>query len=169
MRAITILLLAGGLAPALAQHAHQPHAAQARSALPSPPEAQRADIEAGRGAGLAMPAEVNRHPGPMHVLEHAEALGLSESQRSSVEALMPPMRRAAIEAGARFMAAELRLNTLFATADATPDSVRQATGEAAQAQADMRASHLVAHIATRALLTPEQITRYDILRGYRPG
>src|SRR5919107_1454461 len=34
-------------------------------------EQQVADLRAGRGMGLALPAELNGYPGPMHVLEHA--------------------------------------------------------------------------------------------------
>ena len=51
------------------------------------PEAQAADLLAGRGMGLALAAELNGYPGPMHVLENAEALGLGPEQRSRAEAL----------------------------------------------------------------------------------
>ena len=37
----------------------------------------------GRGMGLAKSAELNGHPGPMHVLELAEELKLTAEQRSS--------------------------------------------------------------------------------------
>src|SRR3712207_1080028 len=43
---------------------------------------QVADLRAGRGMGLALPAELNGYPGPVHVLEHADAMGLSITQRS---------------------------------------------------------------------------------------
>src|SRR6187431_528451 len=36
-----------------------------------------ADLKAGRGMGLALPAELNGYPGPLHVLELATPLGLS--------------------------------------------------------------------------------------------
>jgi hypothetical protein len=47
-------------------------------------EQQVADLQAGRGMGLALPAELNGYPGPAHVLELADKLGLSADQRASV-------------------------------------------------------------------------------------
>ena len=41
-----------------------------------------------------------------------------------------------------------------------------ALGQIAAVQARLRASHLKAHIATTALLTPEQVDRYNRSRGY---
>lgn len=167
MRILPILLLLTG--PVAAQHIHHPQADQGRPEIAALTAAQRADIEAGRGAGLALPAEANGYPGPMHVLEHATALGLSPSQHAAIEALMQPMRRAAIDAGARLMDAERRLDALFVGAVATPDAVRQAATAAGLAHAEMRMAHLLAHIAARALLSPEQLSRYAVLRGHRPG
>ena len=40
-------------------------------------EQQIADLKAGRGMGLALPAELNGYPGPIHVLELSDELGLS--------------------------------------------------------------------------------------------
>jgi hypothetical protein len=31
--------------------------------------------------GMALPAELNRYPGPLHVLENQAALGLTQEQR----------------------------------------------------------------------------------------
>lgn len=35
-------------------------------------------LQQGRGMGLALPAELNGYPGPMHVLELADELNLTE-------------------------------------------------------------------------------------------
>ena len=48
---------------------------------------QVADLKAGRGMGLALAAELNGYPGPMHVLELSEKLGLTMEQRVSVQRL----------------------------------------------------------------------------------
>jgi hypothetical protein len=48
---------------------------------------QIGDLRAGRGMGLALAAELNGYPGPSHVLELAESLGLSEAQRAKVQEL----------------------------------------------------------------------------------
>jgi hypothetical protein len=50
-----------------------------------------AGLLAGRGMALALAAELNGYPGPMHVLEHADALGLSGAQRAVAEDLRTRM------------------------------------------------------------------------------
>jgi len=45
-------------------------------------EQQVADLKAGRGMGLALPAELNGYPGPIHVLELSDQLGLSADQKT---------------------------------------------------------------------------------------
>jgi Spy/CpxP family protein refolding chaperone len=160
--------------PALAQHgSHRPpspsgsyagfeaHGIKALSAQ------EVADLRAGRGMGLALAAELNSHPGPMHALEHADALRLTPAQRHRLEILMANMRRDAVAAGERLIEAERALDRLFAERRATPEAVTEATARVGTEAASVRAIHLVTHIATRALLTEEQVTRYDQLRGYR--
>jgi Spy/CpxP family protein refolding chaperone len=84
--------------------------------------------------------------------------------------LMETMRADAIAAGARLIAAERALDRLFAEAKASPEAVRAAVAAVAAAQGEVRAVHLVTHIAARDVLTPAQRDRYAVLRGYRaPG
>jgi hypothetical protein len=47
--------------------------------------------------------------------------------------------------------------------------VRQLTAEIANLQGHLRALHLTAHVRERALLSAEQVTKYDALRTYVPG
>jgi Spy/CpxP family protein refolding chaperone len=130
---------------------------------------QVADLRAGRGMALALPAELNGYPGPMHALEHAAALRLTAAQSARLAELMTAMRRDAVAAGERVIAAEAALDRLFAERRATPEAVATATAEVGAAGAALRAIHLVTHIATREVLTAEQVLQYDVLRGYRPG
>src|SRR3712207_9323090 len=65
-----------------------------------------ADLRAGRGMGLALPAELNRYPGPMHVLELADPLDLSPEQRRRMEGLVEAMRAEARPLGEAVIAAE---------------------------------------------------------------
>ena len=51
-----------------------------------------ADLRAGRGMGLALAAELNGYPGPTHVVEHAAALGLSDSQTAEAQELLAAMK-----------------------------------------------------------------------------
>jgi Spy/CpxP family protein refolding chaperone len=155
------------------RHAAPPHDAAARpyagteareiKAL-SPREI--ADLRAGRGMGLALPAELNRYPGPMHVLELADPLRLSPEQRGRMRALIDAMRAEVRPLGEEVIAAEGALDRLFATARATPAAVTDASGAAGAARASLRAAHLRYHLQAREALTPEQLHRYEELRGY---
>ena len=159
------LVLAGS---ALAQHhaPPTPYAGLERRGIKSLSEQQIADLKAGRGMGLALPAELNRYPGPMHVLELADPLRLSPEQRRRMEGLVEAMRAEVRPLGEEVIAAESALDGLFATARATPASVTEASGAAGAARGALRAAHLRYHLEAREALTPEQIGRYEELRGY---
>jgi hypothetical protein len=60
------------LARCFAAHAQQPaspYAGYQQRPVKAPSEQQVADLRAGRGIGLALAAELNGYPGPVHVLE----------------------------------------------------------------------------------------------------
>lgn len=124
------------------------------------------DLRAGRGMGLAMAAELNSYPGPMHVLEHEQALVLNATQKSHMEALMADMLLAATKAGEAAVAAESDLDRLFASGNASNETLRTAIDVVAKAHGEVRFIHLATHIKVRAELTPEQITTYNRVRGY---
>jgi Spy/CpxP family protein refolding chaperone len=127
------------------------------------------DVEgylAGRGMGMARAAELNHYPGPMHVLELADSLGLSAAQRTRAQELYDEVKARAVPLGAELVEAERRLDALFASAAATTGEVDRQTAEIGRIHAAIRAVHLNAHISMREALTPEQIGAYDRLRGY---
>lgn len=143
-----------------------PYAGMQTRTVSSLSPADITDIEAGRGWGLALPAELNGYPGPLHVIELAEPLKLTAEQRRKVEAVFKAMRARASAAGTAFIAAEKRLDETFRSGRATPDVLRTRIEEAALKRAELRRAHLDAHLETAALLTAEQKTRYARLRGY---
>ena len=57
---------------------------------------QIADLKAGRGMGLALSAELNGYPGPIHVLELADQLGLSAEQKARIKDLFDSMKAEAV-------------------------------------------------------------------------
>ncbi len=116
--------------------------------------------------GLALAAELNSYPGPMHVLEHEQALGLTAGQKTSLNALMVSMRADAIKAGQAMIESESALDRLFADGKANNDALNSAVFRAAQAAGEVRLVHLRTHILVKKDLTPEQITTYNRLRGY---
>lgn len=127
------------------------------------------ELHAGEGMGLALPAELNGYPGPRHVLDMGDELGLSAEQRTAVQRQFDSMHRDAVALGGELIEAESRLDRLFADRQAAPDSLRAAVDEVGRLRAALRYTHLDAHVATRALLSEEQIQRYDELRGYADG
>lgn len=125
-----------------------------------------AELEAGRGWGLALPAELNGYPGPTHVLALADALELSERQQSQIVEIFEDMREEAIAAGAELIAAERALDQSFADGDVTVTLLRELTEAAASARGNLRFIHLSRHLQTIGVLNDEQIRRYGVLRGY---
>jgi phage shock protein A len=116
--------------------------------------------------GIARAAELNRYPGPMHVLEHADALAVSPRQRASLTDLMSRHKQEARALGAEVVRLERELDALFAGRSATAAGVDALLAQIAAAQARVRGSHLKTHIETAALMTTAQIERYAQLRGY---
>lgn len=151
---------------ALAQHAHpQAYAGLHARPVKALSAEEIADLRAGRG-GLALAAELNGYPGPLHVLEHAEALALSAAQRERTKALFEAMKAEAVPLGERLIAEETALDRLFATRSAAPATLEAATRAIGATQAALRAAHLRYHLAMMEVLSPEQIRRYGELRGY---
>ncbi len=124
---------------------------------------------AGKGAGLAKAAELNHYPGPIHVLELADKLQLSEAQKSQTKAIFDAMQKEAVRHGKVLVKREQELDRLFATGAITTDSLRSTLKQIGALQAEVRRSHLEAHLTQRAVLTKTQIAKYDELRGYTSG
>lgn len=126
---------------------------------------QRAWIE-GSGAGLAKAAELNSHPGPMHVLEHAKALRLDPTQVKESQALMDRHKAEVRQLGVELVEAERQLDDLFRTRRATEPAIRGMTEKIGNLQARIRASHLITHLEQTKTLSLDQVGAYDRLRGY---
>jgi hypothetical protein len=121
---------------------------------------------AGQGMGLAKAAELHGYPGPAHTLELKEPLSLTPAQVLATEALMARHKARARELGEAAVRAERELDTLFASRQATPATVREATERVALLQATLRAEHLNTHLDQTALMSHAQVLRYAQLRGY---
>jgi Spy/CpxP family protein refolding chaperone len=161
------MLLALCCAPlsAVAQTAH-PYAGMQTRAVKALSPSQIDDLRAGRGMGLALAAELNGYPGPLHVIELADKLTLSQPQRERVQALFAAMKAEAIPLGEALIAQESELDRLFASRAITPASLSATTQQIGATQGALRAAHLKYHLSTLAVLTPDQVTRYAQLRGY---
>lgn len=143
-----------------------PYAGLQERAVASLSEEDVAQIRRGDGWGFALPAELNGYPGPRHVLDLAEALGLDASQRAAVEAIFDEMRAEATAAGERFIAAEAALSNAFRSGAVDAERLRALVDAAAIARADLRYIHLARHLAMMEILSDDQVRRYALLRGY---
>jgi hypothetical protein len=148
---------------------HQPYAGLETRPIKALSDQQIADLKAGRGMGFALAAELNGYPGPSHVLELADQLGLSEAQRSAVQTLFESMKAEAVPIGQRLIDQEAALDSLFADHKITVENLAVATAEIGDTQAKLRDTHLKYHLSTVALLESRQIQHYGELRGYAHG
>ena len=176
---VALLVASASFTPASAQH-HGHHGSQGpqHAAGASPyadfekrpikalSEQQIADLRAGRGMGLALAAELNGYPGPLHVIELADSLRLTPEQRARMEALHTSMRSETAVLGERLIQKEAHLDRLFASRTVTRASLSAATSTIGATQAALREAHLRFHLATVEVLTPEQVTGYNEARGY---
>jgi len=162
-------LLLALAAPAIAQEPVSPYVGEEDREIKALSVEQIADLEAGKGMGYAMAAELNHYPGPRHVLDMADELGLEAEVVTKVQALFDVMQTAAIEFGKRIIETERELDKAFA--DRTIDEARLAelTARSAGLEGELRNIHLAAHLEMTRLLTPEQIHAYDAMRGYGGG
>jgi Spy/CpxP family protein refolding chaperone len=125
-----------------------------------------ADLRAGRGMGLALAAELNGYPGPSHLVELSDQLGLTSEQFSSLKRMFDAMKAETIPIGENLVAQEQELDRLFADNLISEQQLKTATQNIGQTQARLRNAHLRYHLQARAILQPSQIRRYAELRGY---
>ena len=168
-RPMVSITIVTALAATIPAHAQQPYTGFEARPIKALSEQQMADLRAGRGMGLALAAELNGYPGPMHVLELAEPLALSEQQRAEVQALFAAMKTEAVALGATLIAQEADLDKQFAGKTITPTSLAASINAIGATQAALRGTHLKYHLLTLDLLTPAQGARYGELRGYHAG
>lgn len=147
----------------------QPYAGEETRQIKSLSEKDVEDLQAGRGWGLAKPAELNGYPGPAHVLEAAEDLQLSPETRARVEAIYADMNAEARRLGALYIEAELQLENAFSDKSAEPEALKRLLADAEALRAQLRQTHLEAHLETAPLLTRHQKMLYARLRGYDTG
>jgi hypothetical protein len=152
---------------AAGQHVHpSPYAGLETREIKSLSQADLEELRRGGGWGLALSAELNGMPGPAHLLELRDEIGLTPGQVTGIAAIFDAMQAEAREAGARFIEAEAAIEAAFRAGDLDPERLRALIHASAMARADLRFVHLSRHLETVPLLSPAQIARYEALRGY---
>lgn len=170
-RVITVCVLGAISSYAWSQHnghssTETPYAGLQSRLIKSLSQQDIEEIKQGNGWGLALPAELNGLPGPKHLLELKEPLGLSTTQLDQIAGIYKSMREDAVVAGERFLAAESALSHAFENPNLDSNHLRELLREAASARANLRFVHLSRHLQTTKLLTTDQIKHYAVLRGY---
>lgn len=166
------ILSAGGTSiaePAQPAQPAQPYAGQQHRAIKALSADSVAGYLAGKGMGMAKPAELNGWPGPIHVLELAGKLRLSPTVGAKIKAIYNGMKGEAVVLGRLIVAAERKLDGEFAGRAGKTPSIVSLIDTIASLKGRLRAVHLKAHLAVRPLLTAHQVARYKTLRGYGGG
>jgi Spy/CpxP family protein refolding chaperone len=152
-----------------AQHkhaGHTPYSGMQQRAIKSLSDSDIEELRRGAGWGLALPAELNGMPGPAHLLELKEQIPLNAEQVQKIQVLFDDMKRAAIPVGERLIQAESTIEAAFASGKIDEATLRRLVIAAESARSELRIIHLSQHFKTVPLLRPEQIQRYNVLRGY---
>lgn len=171
MTFLRTLALLVAFAPAMAAAQHHPghptpYAGFETRDIKALSQSDLDELRRGGGWGLALAAELNGMPGPAHLLELREELGLSADQVVAIEAISAAMKADAIAAGERLIAAEAAIEAAFRFGDLDEPRLRALIAEAETARAELRFVHLLRHLSTPPLVSADQIARYRSLRGY---
>ncbi len=105
-------------------------------------------------------------PGPAHLLEMKNQIPLTDSQVAAINDIFKQMKAQAIEQGEALITLETELELMFRSSAVTPQALRAALDKIARARMDLRFTHLATHLKTPDILSPEQISKYNQLRGY---
>ncbi|MBY3177611.1 hypothetical protein HFO27_23730 [Rhizobium leguminosarum] len=167
--AIAVVLLSS---PAFASEQHRHHTAspytdETGRQIKSLSEADIDELLRGGGWGLAKPAELNGYPGPSHLLSMKDEIGLTQEQVHRVDSIFADMQRQAAELGKRYVVAERELDDAFSKRTVMQDQLVAQITKSDALRSRLRFVHLAAHLEVTAILTPEQIAKYNELRGYR--
>ncbi len=148
--------------------ARSPYAGEEDRQIKALSDAEIDDLLTGRGMGFATVAELNGFPGPRHVLDLADSLGLTDDQEAQVRAVFDRMHSEAVELGRALVDSERSLDSLFASRVArdAPGRAESTIRRAADLRGRLRFAHVSAHLEMMETLTADQIASYARLRGY---
>ena len=158
---------AGSLVAQAHQHDHaSPYAEFTDREIKALSADEIAGLLNGDGLGMALPAELNRYPGPRHLLEMGAMIGLSPDQESEVQAVFDEMQAQARALGQTIVELERDLDRSFAEGTITEARLEELLEVIALHRARLRATHLRAHLLVLPVLTESQREHYERARGY---
>ena len=161
---IVLVLILYSVTPAIAQQSE--YVGEEHRGIKTLSEKEIEQYLSGAGMGFAKAAELNHYPGPKHVLDLADTLGISAEKKSVLEKIYVEMKANAIQAGKQILENEKVLNDAFSAGTISLTQLEHVTNKIGALQAKLRFTHLRAHLVTKSLMTKHQIHLYDQLRGY---
>jgi len=150
----TLVALAGTAASA--EPTPSPYAGQETRQIKSLSAKDVDDLRNGRGWGMAKAAELNGVPGPTHLLDLADEIGLDATQLSKLHAIRQEMTAQAKPLGEKLIALETELDRQFASGSVTDASLRDLLAQIGTTYSELRYAHLATHFKTPPLLTAQQ-------------
>lgn len=123
-------------------------------------------LEAGKGWGLAKAAELNGVPGPSHILDMASEISLDENQEEQIKVVFHEMEKSAIIKGKELVKKEAELNRRFSKNEFSISSLKELTEEIGKIRGELMYIHLEAHLRSASILSEQQVSLYNELRGY---
>jgi Spy/CpxP family protein refolding chaperone len=154
----------------LAEQQHQSkYAGQEKRSIKSLSNNDIEQLKNGKGWGLAKAAELNGMPGPSHLLQMKNEISLSKQQEEKIRLLFDEMKSKAIPLGNELIELEKKLNNSFAKRTITDEELSRQLDAIAAVRKKLRYVHLHTHLLTPAILTEQQIQKYNQLRGYGAG
>jgi len=159
------LTLSGAACSEKASHV-SPYAGQESRQITSLSAEDVDELSRGGGWGLAKAAELNGMPGPAHLLEMKDEIGLSEAQVTEIIIVRDAMRAEAKTLGRKLIDLEQALDEGFQSKSFTDETLQTALSDLGNVRTQLRFAHLSAHLRTPTILTDDQIVRYNTLRGY---
>lgn len=165
---VIIALMAAAIAGAAwaAGEQRSPYAGFERRDIKALSSEEVSGLLSGEGLGFSLVAELNGFPGPRHVLQLADQLGLDAAQQARAVAIEAEMKAAAIRLGGEVVALETELDRRFREGAVDATAIAALADEIGQKRSALRAVHLQAHLAMAQVLRAEQRKHYMALRGY---
>jgi Spy/CpxP family protein refolding chaperone len=99
-------------------------------------------------------------------LDLTNELKLSDEQRKNITTIYDDMKEKAIELGQKIVNIERIANEEFVNKSITDTQMKQLILKSSEIYRQLRYTHLNTHLRMLDILTPEQITLYNNLRGY---